>query len=95
MKGMTTCLETLSLYQAALTFSLSKHTHTQMCFYKTGNFKAIKPLVRTFFQVATYPSMCSNLPQCGESWNILNFKIIRWQFCTNVCLARISMSRKI
>ena len=48
MKGMTTCLEMLSLYQAALTFPLSKK-HTHMCFYKTGNFKAIKPLLRTLF----------------------------------------------
>ena len=45
-----------------------------MCFYKTGNSKAIKPQLRTFFQVATYPSVCSNLPQCEESWKILNFK---------------------
>ena len=29
MKGMTTCLETLSLYQTALTFPLSKNTHTR------------------------------------------------------------------
>ena len=93
MKGMTTCLETLSLYQAALTFPPSK-THTHVCFYKTGNFKAIKPLLRTFFQVATYPSVCSNLPQCEESWNILIFKIMKWQFCSNVCLVCISVCRK-
>ena len=92
MKGMTTCLETLSLYQAALTFPLSKNTHTR--FYKTGNFKAINPSYGLFFQVATYPSVCSNLPQCEESWNILNFKIIKKQFCSNVCLVRISVSRK-
>ena len=49
-----------------------------MCFYKTGNFKAIKPLLRTFLQVAT-PSVCSNLPQCEESWNLLNFKTVNWQ----------------
>ena len=65
-----------------------------MYFYKTGNFKAIKSLLRTFFQVATYPSVCSNLPRCEKSWNILNFKIIKWQFCSNVCLVRISVSRK-
>ena len=27
-----------------------------------------------FFQVATYPSVCSNLPKCEESWNIFNYK---------------------
>ena len=94
MKDIIICLETLSLYQAALTFPLSKNTHTHTCFYKTGNFKATKPLLRTFFQVATYPSVCSNLPQSEESWNILNFKILKWQFCSNVCLVRISLSRK-
>ena len=30
MKGMTTCLEMLSLYQAALTFPLSKNTNTRV-----------------------------------------------------------------
>ena len=30
MKGITTCLETLSLYQAALTFPVSKNTHTNV-----------------------------------------------------------------
>ena len=44
--------------------------------------------------MATYPSVCSNLPQYEESWNILNFKIIKWHFCSNVCLVRISVSRK-
>ena len=91
MKGMTTYLETLSLYQPVLTFPLRKNTHTHVCFYKSGNFKAIKPLLWTFFFKW---QLCSNLPQCEESWNILNFKIIKWQFCSNVCLVRISVSRK-
>ena len=64
-----------------------------MCFYKTGNFKAIKSLLRTFFKWQLI-LVCSNLPRCEESWNILNFKIIKWQFCSNVCLVRISVSRK-
>ena len=94
MKGMKTCLETLSLYQAALTFPLSKNTHTRMCFYKTGNSKAIKPQLRTFLKwqfilvcVPTYP----NARKVGKFWIL---KIIKWQFCLNVCLVRISVGRK-
>ena len=93
MKSMTTCLEMLSLYQAALTFPFSKNTHTHVFLYN-WKLQSDKTPPTDFFQVATYPSMCSNLPQCEESWNILNFKIIKWQFCSNVCLVCISVSRK-
>ena len=93
MKGMTTCLETLSLYQAALTFPLSKNTHTNVFLYN-WKLQSDKTPPTDFFQVATYPSVCSNLPRCEESWNILNFKIIKWQFCSNVCLVRISVNKK-
>ena len=85
MKGMTTCLE-------ASTFPFSKKTHTR--FLLNWKLQSDKTPPTDFFQVATYHSVCSNLSQCEESWNILNFEIIKWQFCSNVCLVRISISRK-
>ena len=77
MKGVTTCLETLSLYRSALTFPFGKNVLMKSWLptsvYYNDKLHGDKiPHTDIFFQVATYSSVCSNLPQCEESLNILS-----------------------
>ena len=78
MKGMTTCLEMLSLYQAALTFPHSKNTHTHV-FLSNWKLQSDKTPPTDFFFKWQLILVCIPIyPKCEESWNILNFKIIKW-----------------
>ena len=92
MKGMATCLETLSLYRATLTFPLRKNTYKNV-FYKTGNSTAVKSLLR-FFRGNVSWRVFRITPMRGKLEHFeFNYKC---QFCSNVWYAfpGISVSRK-